>query len=111
MGNVICKGIGRKVSTLNIPLKKREYMPFIKTMKEKREKHKPSFRAVMSYQVQRVLAKKILTIDKEYWEEKGWAKQLYFYSCRMGPIKKIVAILLYGLLSRVIRKASDNPYS
>jgi len=102
-GMVSVKGIGRNIRTLANPLKKSDYLPFVKAIKKGKQHHKPSLRALLSYQVQRVLAANILTIDKEFWEKNGWSDTLYFYPCKINPIKRILATLLYLILKNQVK--------
>jgi hypothetical protein len=36
--------------------------------------------------VQKVLAEKVLTIDKEFWEQMNWMDKLYYFDCRINAI-------------------------
>ncbi len=107
-GMVSVQGIGRNVSNLHVNLKKKEYMAFVEIIRRESLYHKPSLEALMSYQVQRVLAEKLLTIDGDFWREKGWDKQIYYYSCRIGLIKRLIASLLYAILMKRIRSVEND---
>ncbi len=60
-----------------------------------------SLSQILQYQVQKVLALKILDIDREYWVERGWDKQLYYYPCHISLGKRCIAWGLYQLLYRI----------
>ncbi|RKX81037.1 MAG: flavodoxin family protein [Spirochaetes bacterium] len=107
-GMVSVAGIGRKINTLNNPIKRGEYMPFVNNLKQGKLYHRPSLDALLSYQVQRVLAEKILVIDKNFWHSKGWDKQIYYYSCRINPVKRLLASLLYMILSKRVKIAEKE---
>jgi hypothetical protein len=59
----------------------------------------------MLFQVQKVLALKVARIDREFWEEKGWDKMDYYYSCRITLPKRMLGRFLFGLLFRRINPA------
>ncbi|RKX81552.1 MAG: flavodoxin family protein [Spirochaetes bacterium] len=107
-GMVSVRGIGRKVSNIHVDLKKKEYIDLVETIRRGSRNHKPSLEALMSYQVQRVLAEKILTIDRDFWRKKGWDRQIYYYSCRIGVVKRLLASLLYTILLNRIRSVENE---
>jgi multimeric flavodoxin WrbA len=61
-----------------------------------------SLRQVMQYQVQKVLALKVLPIDREYWVERGWDKQPYYFLCRIPLGNRIIAWCFYQWFYRRI---------
>jgi len=58
-----------------------------------------SLSQVLQFQVQKALALKILEIDRAYWAERGWDKQMYYYPCHISLGKRCIAWLFYQILS------------
>ena len=99
--------IGRTISELNSKITEKEINKFRDCLFNDRESFRPSFKQMISFQVQRVLAAKILDSDKKYWKEKGWDKSLYYYECRIGLFKKILAFLFYRFMYSRIEKIEE----
>ena len=95
--------ISRKVKTLLIPVEAGEYNKFVKHLFMHEKKYRPDINQLIQFQVQRVLAEKVLPIDKEYWDAKGWSNQIYFFDARINIVKRSVAAVLYKFLSSRIR--------
>ena len=62
---------------------------------------------LMQYQVQRVLALKVLAVDLVYWQDRGWNKRIFFYEGRISWWKRVIACSFYHLLT--IRIQSREP--
>lgn len=60
--------------------------------------HRPSLNQLIFYEVQKVLAMKVLTIDREYWVQRGWDKGDYYYACHIPWYKHLFARLFYRFL-------------
>jgi multimeric flavodoxin WrbA len=65
--------------------------------------YKPSLNQLMQFQVQKVLALKVSTLDRRYWVEQGWDRQSFYYPCRISFGKRIIAWCFYQVLSYRIR--------
>jgi len=63
-----------------------------------KDQYAPTFRQLIWYQVQKVLALKVLALDRAYWVERGWDKQPYYFPCRISPLKRLVAWSAYRIL-------------
>ncbi|WP_157949916.1 flavodoxin family protein [Vallitalea okinawensis] len=72
-----------------------------------REKYQPSMAQLIQYQVQKVLALKVMKIDKDFWESRGWHQQIYYYSCQINFSKKIAANWFYKMLYRKVNPVQD----
>ncbi len=48
-----------------------------------KEKYKAPLKALMQFQVQKVLAKKIGFLDQAYWQEKDWNDKNYYFKCKI----------------------------
>jgi hypothetical protein len=79
---------------------------FIWHMENPKEKYSPSFKQITQYQVQRVLALRVLDIDRQFWEKKGWDKQVYYFDCRIGPIKRLWGWVFYTFMKSRIKPNS-----
>lgn len=99
--------IGRTVSSLNNPISSKEYDNFVSHLFIEKKKYNPSMNQLIFFQVQKVLAEKILPIDKTYWEEKDWINKLYYFDCSMNPFNKTVAKGFYKMLSKKVVKVGE----
>ena len=98
-------GIARSAS-MREPVAFREVERFVDHLRRDRSSYRPTWRQVMLFQVQRVLAAKVVEIDRRYWQERGWDRSSFYYPCRMGPGKRLLGALLYRILYRRIRPSS-----
>lgn len=94
--------IGRSMMDQS-PLSQADVSSFVWHLNNPPSSYKPSLSQVNQYQVQKALALNVLAIDREYWIERGWDKQPYYYSCHISVGKRCIAWSLYQLLSRRIR--------
>lgn len=95
--------VGRSVSK-QAPVTEDDIKKFIWHLENPKEKYRPSFKQLTQYQVQRVLALKILDIDRQFWAKKGWDKQIYYFKCRIGPIKRLWAWAFYTVMKSRVKK-------
>nr|WP_307992381.1 flavodoxin family protein [uncultured Niameybacter sp.] len=95
--------IGVSLRTINNDIESKTLKQFIKFIEEGTSTYKPSLSTLMDYQVQKVLAMKILQSDKAYWVQQGWDKSTFFIDCRIHIGKRILANGFYKLLSTVIK--------
>lgn len=101
-GCQICGKSYRTVRNLKKGVTAKEISPFIQRLNQNKNTYKPKLKQLTTYQLQRVLAKKVLKVDKVFWEEKGWHNQIFYFKCKIPWYKKIVASLFYKLLNSVI---------
>jgi multimeric flavodoxin WrbA len=90
--------IGRKISNTN-PVNSKELESFQWHLHHPTRQFRPSINQLMNYQVQKVLAMKVLPNDKAYWQEKGWDHASYYYPCVISPINRLIACMFYTMLS------------
>ena len=107
-GDLPCGKIGLKIYDTDREITPKELEKFIKTIKAGSATYKPSLKQVMDYQVQKVLALKILPTDKDYWEAKSWDKQDFFIKCSINPVKKVIGKGYYKFLATVIRPKEEK---
>ncbi|MDC7124136.1 MAG: flavodoxin family protein [Spirochaetales bacterium] len=67
--------------------------------------YRPSFKMIFEFSTQKMLAKNVLTLDKEYWNEKKWFSMPYYYKCRINPLKKLTSLIFYKIGSHFIGKS------
>ena len=96
--------IARKSKDLYKAIDEIEYKAFVKHLTMPREKYRPSTRQMIHFQVQKVLAEKILRIDKDYWEEHQWLNKSYFYDTKASLLSRGMGFLVYKILSKRIKK-------
>lgn len=82
--------IGRSIRNINHEVEIAEVDKFINHIKMDKSQYKPPLNALIHFQVQKVLAKKIGYLDSKYWEEKGWNDKVYYFESRINPIKKLI---------------------
>jgi len=100
--------IGRKITTLKKPISEKEYRNFVSHIKMEKKDFKPTLNQLMIYQVQRVMAQKLLPRDKEYWIKKRWNESIYFYDCKINVFKKSVAVLFHKMLYNKMKKVDED---
>jgi multimeric flavodoxin WrbA len=97
-GLLYAGGATRKAGAYEEPLSAREVAAFVRTLREGPSSFSPSFRQLALFQVQKVLAGKILKVDREYWAAKGWDRSVFYVDSRAPLWKRIVAWTFYRLL-------------
>lgn len=96
----ICRNIGN----INHKITEHECENFIKHLNMDKSIYKPSLNALINFQVQRVLACKLEGLDSEYWDRKGWNKDIYYFKCKTNILKKHTAASFGKFLNKVINK-------
>lgn len=96
--------IGRSIRNIDNEVEVREVEKFIDHIEMDKEHYKPSLDALIHFQVQKVLAKKVGYLDSEHWEEKGWNNKVYYFKSKINPIKKLIAKSFGSLLDGVVNK-------
>lgn len=94
--------IGRTIKTINNKITIKECDNFIKHLNMKKEDYKPLLSALINFQVQKVLAYKLIGLDSEYWKVKGWNDELYYFKCRINIINRVIAASFGNLLNKLI---------
>lgn len=69
-----------------------------------KKKYEPTFKQIIEFNTQKVLAVNILTLDKKYWAEKGYIDKPYFYDCRINVFKRLIGTAYYNILNYFIAK-------
>lgn len=69
-----------------------------------RKKYRPSWKQVFEFYTQKVLAVNILPLDLQFWSEKGYINQPYYYDCRINIFKRTLGYAYYKMLSYFIVK-------
>lgn len=104
-GIIFAGAINRTVFNLDKPIKTKKLDKFLKYLnKDNLKTYTPSYKQVLEFNVQKVLAEEILPIDQLYWEEQGYINSPYFYKCRINIIKRFVGYSYYKFLSKIISK-------
>lgn len=96
--------IGRDIRTINNKINESECRDFIKYIKLDKKYYRPSLNALIHFQVQKVLAKKVGYLDSEYWIEKDWNTEIYYFKCRVNFIKGLIATRFGKFLDKVVNK-------
>lgn len=96
----------RTVGTIRQGITEKELSAFIRAIDSPKESYRPELQSLITFQVQKVLALKVLPIDRDYWEQKHWNSQIYYYPCSIPLQKRMIAGAFYKLLDRVIKPVS-----
>ncbi len=102
-GVSLCGTISRNGRSFNEPIKESEIANFIKLVNSGGQGYNPSFKEITTYNTQRTLATNLFTLDKEYWEEKGWINEPYFPKAKLNFIKKTYGNMMHRMLRKVIK--------
>lgn len=96
--------ITRNIGNIENEIKTIEVKTFIDNIKKDKSLYKPSLNALIQFQVQKVLAKKVGYLDSEYWSEKDWNKEIYYFKCKINPFTRLISQSFGGFLDKVINK-------
>lgn len=96
--------IGKTIRTIDNKIEENECENFIKLLSMKKENYKPSFDALINFQVQKVLAYRLIGLDSEYWKEKGWNEDAYYLKCKINIFKRFVTTSFGKFLNKVVNK-------
>lgn len=98
--------IARAVSSRH-PVSPSEIEKFVQYVTAVPRAHKPSLNQLLTYQVQKVLALKVLSVDREHWTQRGWDRAVYYYACYIPWYKRLLAKLFYRFLYARVQPAES----
>lgn len=81
---------------------------FCTLLEAPKELDRPSWKRVMDFQVQKVLALHVLLQDQPYWEKADWDQRDYFYENQLSWLKKKVGHLFYQFLAGRMGKNQEK---
>jgi multimeric flavodoxin WrbA len=96
--------IGRNIRTINNKISQSECETFIKHLSMSKENYKPSLNSLINFQVQKVLSYKLIGLDSEYWSEKGWFADAYYFKCKINIFNRLIATSFGKFLNSVVNK-------
>lgn len=102
-GLMYAGGATRDAGSMGRPLEARETDRFIRALEGGPAAFAPSLRQLALFQVQKVLALKILPVDAAFWRAKGWDRGHFYVECRLPPWKRLVSGAFYRLLHARIK--------
>jgi multimeric flavodoxin WrbA len=105
-GAIPCGRISRSLRN-NKEITEKDIEKFMYYINNGAKSFRPSVKQVMEFQVQKILAKKIIPLDKIYWEEKDWMDSYYFFPCKIPFYKKILANAFFNILNNKIRPIKE----
>lgn len=103
-GGFYTSRISRNIATIDKKITESECESFINHIGMRKEKYKPSLDALINFQVQRVLAYKLVGLDSEYWKAKGWNTEPYYFKCKINIFNRLISTGFGKLLNKVINK-------
>lgn len=102
-GAIPVGSLKRKVTNYNNDFSKKELKILSQFINFDINNYTPSFSQLTMYQVQKVLANKIIEMDKDYWIQKGWMNQPYFNHANIPLVKKYYSNLFFKMLNKRIK--------
>lgn len=108
-GAIPAGSITRNIKNINNEVKDDEIESFKKLLNSSSEKYKPTMDVLINYQVQRVLANKLFSLDKIYWKEKNYNGD-YYFNCKVNIFKKIISKTFYNSFSKKVKLANNSQY-
>jgi multimeric flavodoxin WrbA len=93
----------RNAGNVEKPLSSREAATFLRLLREGPASFSPGLRQLALFQVQKVLARKILPVDRAFWEERGWDRAVFYITCRTSLVRRILAWTFYRILYARVR--------
>ncbi|GAA0717329.1 flavodoxin family protein [Clostridium malenominatum] len=100
--------IGRSLGNLNEDVKDKDIDNFVMHLYMDKCKFKPNLNQLINFQVQKVLAVKILTFDRKYWEDKDWISKDYFFNAKIPIVSKIISRSFYKMLYKKVNPVNNN---
>ena len=85
---------------------KKEVFKFVELVSES-SNHKPSFKSLITFEVQKVLALFLSGIDKEYWVKEKWIDKSYLIVSKINIFKRILSYLLGRIIQKKISKSNE----
>lgn len=101
----------RNAGNLGHPVQAHELNRFFYLIRQDRSHYRPALGQLMAFAVQKVLALEVLSRDREYWVDKGWDRQDFFFQCRIGLLHKWISRLFFRILSRNVRRTRQEAES
>ncbi|MGH4117491.1 flavodoxin family protein [Clostridium sp.] len=96
--------IGRNIRTINNKISQSECENFINHLSMRKENYKPSLNSLINFQVQKVLSYKLVGLDTEYWSEKGWFSDSYYFKCRINIFNRLISTSFGKFLNKMVNK-------
>ncbi len=103
--------VRRKAKDMDEPVAAGEVRAFADALHGDPARWTPSYKQLTRFAVQKVLAMKVLTMDRDFWVERGWDRAIYYHDCRIDPLKQLWAHGFYALLARRTRRYDGEPDS
>lgn len=109
-GTIYTGCLSRTMFNLKNPLPDKLLKLFKKYLDIDQRKHyRPTYAQIIEFNTQKVLAKYVLPLDREFWQENDYFDKPYFYECKISLAKKVIGHSYFKLLSFFISKnKSDN---
>ena len=82
--------VGRTIFTQDRHISEEEISKFVKLIYEP-QKHIPNLNQLINFEVQKAMALYLNNLDREYWEEKKWHEQPYYYAAKINHISKYIS--------------------
>lgn len=100
--------IGRSLTNLSDDVKDKELDSFIKHLNMDKSNYKPNINQLMIFQVQKVLAVKVLTFDRKFWEDNDWISKDYFFNAKISIANRLICRSFYRRLYKKIKPVNNK---
>lgn len=94
--------------TTNLKNNRKILLRFIKTIRMKRSRHRPSLGQVNQFQKKKVLAQTVFPNDLPYWKEMGWMDKPYYYPCAINPLVRMLGSFSHWMLLKILTRAAKK---
>lgn len=95
--------IGRNIRNIEENVTDKELQKFITLLSSEKSEYKPNMNSLINFQVQKVLSKHMIEVDREYWHNRGWHDKIYYFDCKINPIKKVFCNVFYKMMSKAMK--------
>lgn len=94
--------ITRKGKKMTLPIKEKELTPFISLLNRDKSLYRPAMGEIVMYNVGKVLALKSAGDDNQFWKENNLVDKLYYYKCKINPLKKLFSKFMFKVLTKAM---------
>ena len=95
--------IARQAKNMKIPVTEKDLSKFLSLLEKDKKLYRPSMKEIIIFEVQKVLALKSEGDDRNFWQKNGWLDKLYYYDCRLNPVKKAFSGMMFKILSKAMK--------
>lgn len=103
-GAIPAGAVGRSIFTQGRAVEEKEVAEFIRLL-EQPQSFAPTLGQMMNFEVQKAMALSINQLDREYWIERRWTEQPYFFPCKINPLYRCISNMFGRFLQHKMKGA------